>query len=143
MAGADKSGLPPLPIGGPGATPLHAAAGPGYAMGFAGNSHHVAPTGMLPAVKYLVEELGADVNAVDHDGNTAVHHAASRGDTEMIRYLVSKGADVKKVNRAGPDDGRYGERPGAAHAAVSRDDQAAREPGRQEQSQVRVVYHKN
>ena len=100
-AGADKSGLAPLPIGGPGATPLHAAAGPGYAMGFAGNSHHVAPGGMLPAVKYLVEELGANVNAVDHDGNTAVHHAASRGDNEMIRFLVSKGADVKKINRAG------------------------------------------
>ena len=100
-AGADKSGLPPVPVGGPGATPLHAAAGPGYAMGFAGNSHHVAPTGMLPAVKYLVEELGSDVNAVDHDGNSIVHHAASRGDTEMVRYLVSKGADVKKINRSG------------------------------------------
>jgi ankyrin repeat protein len=101
VAGADKSGLPPVPIGGPGATPLHAAAGPGYAMGFAGNSHHVAPTGMLPAVKYLVEELGADVNAVDHDGNSIVHNAASRGDTEMVRYLVSRGADVKKINRSG------------------------------------------
>jgi len=100
-AGADKSGLPPLPVGGPGASPLHAAAGPGYATGFAGNSHHVAPAGMLRAVKYLVEELGADVNAVDHDGNTAVHHAASRGDNEMIKYLVSKGADVKKINRSG------------------------------------------
>jgi ankyrin repeat protein len=100
-AGVDKSGRPPLPVGGPGATPLHAAAGPGYAMGFAGNSHHVAPSGMLPAVKYLVEELGADVNAVDHDGNSVVHNAAARGDTEMITYLVSKGADVKKINRSG------------------------------------------
>jgi ankyrin repeat protein len=52
-------------------------------------------------VKYLVEELGADANAVDADGNTAVHHAASRGDNEMIKFLVSKGADVKKFNRAG------------------------------------------
>jgi ankyrin repeat protein len=101
VAGADKSGLPPIVIGGPGALPLHAAAGPGYATGFAGNSHHVAPAGMLPAVKYLVEELGADVNAVDGDGNTAVHHAASRGDNEMIQFLVSKGADVKKINRSG------------------------------------------
>jgi ankyrin repeat protein len=99
--GADKTGLPPIPVGGPNATPLHAAAGPGYATGFAGNSHHVAPAGMLPAVKYLVEELGANVNAVDADGNTAVHHAASRGDNEMIKFLVSKGADVKKVNRSG------------------------------------------
>jgi uncharacterized protein len=101
VAGADKSGLPPIIIGGPGATPLHAAAGPGYAMGFAGNSHHVAPSGMLPAVKYLVEELGADVNAVDADGNSVVHNAASRGDTEMVKFLVSKGADVKKINRSG------------------------------------------
>ncbi|MGE3491755.1 MAG: ankyrin repeat domain-containing protein [Vicinamibacterales bacterium] len=100
-AGADKSGLPALPIGGPGASPLLAAAGPGYATGFAGNSHHHSPGGMLPAVKYLVEELGFDVNAVDQDGNTVVHNAAARGDTEMVRYLASKGADVKRVNRNG------------------------------------------
>ena len=56
---------------------------------------------MLAAVKYLVEELGADVNVRDAEGNTALHHAASRGDNEMIQYLVSKGADVTKVNRAG------------------------------------------
>ena len=59
------------------------------------------PAACWPAVKYLVEELGADVNARDHEGNTAIHHAASRGDIEMIQYLVSKGADVKAVNREG------------------------------------------
>jgi uncharacterized protein len=97
----DHSGLPPVPVGGAGVPPLLAAAGVGYGEGFAGNAHRFAPAGMLAAVKYLVEELGADVNAVDHDGNTAVHHAAARGDNEMITYLVSKGADVKKVNRGG------------------------------------------
>jgi ankyrin repeat protein len=56
---------------------------------------------MLAAVKYLVEELGADVNAADHEGKTAMHHAASRGDNEMILYLVSKGANVKAVDREG------------------------------------------
>ena len=100
-AGADKSGLPQIPIGGPGASPLHAAAGPGYSRGFAGNSHHYAPGGMLPAVMYLVDMLGADVNAVDQDGNTVVHNAAARGDTEMVRYLVSRGADVTTLNRSG------------------------------------------
>ncbi|HYE85602.1 MAG TPA: ankyrin repeat domain-containing protein [Vicinamibacterales bacterium] len=97
----DPLGRAPMPTGGPGATPLIAVAGTGYSEGFAGNAHRYAPTGLLAAVKYLVEELGADVNAEDEDGNTAVHNAASRGDNEMIQYLVSKGADVKKVNRRG------------------------------------------
>jgi ankyrin repeat protein len=92
---------PALPVGGPGCPPLAAAAGAGYGEGFAGNAHRFAPTGMLAAVKYLVEELGVDVNGEDEDGNTALHNAASRGDNEMIKYLVSKGADVTKVNRRG------------------------------------------
>src|SRR5580765_3090943 len=97
----DVSGLPPVPVGGPAVTPLQAAAGVGYGEGFAANSHRFAPGGMLAAVKYLVEELHADVNAPDHEGNTALHHAAARGDVEMIQYLVSKGADVKAVTREG------------------------------------------
>jgi uncharacterized protein len=97
----DVSKAPPIPIGGPGVPPIVAAAGSGYGEGFAANSHRYAPAGMLAAVKYLVEELHADVNATDHEGNTALHNAAARGDVEMIEYLVSKGADVKAVNREG------------------------------------------
>jgi ankyrin repeat protein len=97
----DVSGLPAVPVGGPAVTPLQAAAGVGYGEGFAANSHRFAPGGMLAAVKYLVEDLGADVNAYDHEGNTALHHAAARGDVEMIQYLVAKGADVKAVTREG------------------------------------------
>jgi ankyrin repeat protein len=97
----DVAKTPPVPVGGPGVPPIVAAAGSGYGEGFAANSHRFAPTGMLAAVKYLVEELGADVNATDHEGNTALHNAAARGDVEMIKYLVSKGADVTAVNREG------------------------------------------
>ena len=97
----DVSGLPPVPVGGPSVTPLMAATGVGYAEGFAANSHKIHPAGWMPAVRYLVEELGADVNAKDHEGNTALHNAAARGDVEMILYLVSKGADVKAINREG------------------------------------------
>ena len=99
--GKDGSGVPPIPTGGPDIPPLLAAAGAGYGEGFAANAHRFAPTGMLEAVKYLVEELHVDVNARDADGNTALHNAAARGDNEMILYLVSKGADVKVVNRSG------------------------------------------
>jgi ankyrin repeat protein len=100
-AARDVSGLPPVPVGGPSVTPLMAASGVGYAEGFAANSHRIHPAGWMPAVKYLVEDIGLDVNARDHDGNTALHHAASRGDNEMILYLLSKGADLKAVNREG------------------------------------------
>ena len=97
----DVSGLPPVAVGGPAVTPLQAAAGVGYGEGFAANSHRFAPGGMLVGVKYLIEELHVDVNAFDHEGNTALHHAAARGDVEMIQYLVSKGANVKAVDREG------------------------------------------
>ena len=80
----DHSGLPPVPTGGPDIPPLLAAAGAGYGEGFAGNAHRFAPTGMLAAVKYLIEDLGTDPNVRDSDGNSVIHHAASRGDTEMI-----------------------------------------------------------
>src|SRR2546430_14294096 len=95
----DVSPLPPVPLGGPGVPAIVAAAGSGYGEGFAANSHRYAPTGMLAAVTYLVEALHADVNATDHEGNTPLHNAAARGDVELITYLVSKGANVKAVNR--------------------------------------------
>ncbi len=94
------SPLAPIPMGGPDVSPLLAAAGVGY-VGGGGNTHRLAPTGMMAAVKYLVEELHLDVNARDADGNTLIHQAASRGDNEMILYLLSKGADPHAVNRLG------------------------------------------
>lgn len=97
----DHSGLDPIPTGGPAVYPIHAASGVGYGQGFAANSHRHVPDGWLPAVQYLVETLGADVNQRDHNGYTALHHAASRGDTELIQYLVDQGADPTLVSRAG------------------------------------------
>lgn len=99
--GADKSGIPAVPVGGPGIHPIHAASGVGYGQGFAANAHRHAPDGWMPAMRYLVDELGADVNVRDHDAYNALHHAASRGDTEMIRFLVERGADVMAISRIG------------------------------------------
>ena len=97
----DPSGLQPVAPGGPAVWPLHAASGVGYGEGFESNAHRHVPDGWLPSVKYLVEELGVDVNTRDHEGYTAVHHAASRGGTEMVRYLVEHGADVMVLSRRG------------------------------------------
>ena len=97
----DPSGLPPVPVGGPGVWAIHAASGVGYGEGFAGNAHRHVDNGWLPSVKFLVEEVGIDVDARDHNGYTAMHHAAARGDNEMILYLVEKGGDVTVVSRRG------------------------------------------
>jgi ankyrin repeat protein len=97
----DPSGLPPIPNGGPGVYPIHAASGVGYGEGYAANSHMHAPDGWIPSVKFLIEELGVDVNSRDHNGYTPLHHAAARGDNDMIMYLMSKGADIAAVSRRG------------------------------------------
>ena len=100
-----------------GITPLLIASG----AGFHGNDALTTPLGRMPAVRYLVEELGADVNAVDtgppanpnadqnnqfqrrgnRGGRSALHNAAGRGDNDMIIYLVSKGAELGAVTKSG------------------------------------------
>jgi uncharacterized protein len=97
----DPSGLPPVPAGGDGIYPIHVAAGAGYGQGFASFVHRYVPGGWMPAMRYLVEELGADVNARDYRGYNALHHAASRGDVEMLEFLIQHGADVMAVSRSG------------------------------------------
>ena len=54
------------------------------------------PDARLAAVRYLVEEVGVDVNARDTKGYTPLHGAGltSEYGTEVINYLVTMGADV-------------------------------------------------
>ena len=97
----DHSGVPPVPVGGPAIYPIHAASGVGYGRSFAGNAHRHVPGNWLAAVKFLIEECGAQADIRDANAYTALHHAASRGDNELILYLVEKGADVTVVSRKG------------------------------------------
>ena len=98
----DVSGLPPVEHGDPGVFPIHVVSGfGGTGAARAGNSHIHVPDGWMPAVRYLVEELGADVNQRDFMGYTPLHHAAGRGMNDVILYLVEKGADVMAVARTG------------------------------------------
>jgi acetyl esterase/lipase len=57
----------------------------------------------IAAVEYLLQ-LGADVNAVDGNGETAMHGAAYQSRGDLARVLVKNGADVavwNHENRAG------------------------------------------
>jgi ankyrin repeat protein len=106
----EDSGLPWIPEGVENAYPLHAATGGGY-LGLGAFSVRNAPDQFMPAVRYLIEELGADVNLLDSWLYTPLHYAASRGDNEMIEYLVSQGGDVTMLTRLGQstaDMGRGG-----------------------------------
>jgi ankyrin repeat protein len=96
----EDSGVTLMPEGTPNAWPIHAAAGGGY-LGLGAFSVRNVPQQFLPAVRYLVEELGADVSERDGWGYTPMHYAAARGDNDLIMYLVEQGADVQAVTRLG------------------------------------------
>ncbi len=96
----EDSGLPYIPTDAFNAYPIHVAAGGGFT-GLGSFSIRNVPDNFIPAVKYLVEEHGADVNTLDSWGFTPMHYAAARGDNELIRYLVSQGGDVSVITRLG------------------------------------------
>ena len=90
-AGADP-GLTPDD----GTTPLMLAAGLGRYMA----ETLVTEAQSLEAV-VLALELGADVNAVNDTGNTALHGAAYVKSDALVRLLASNGAALSEVNARG------------------------------------------
>ena len=96
----EDSGLPIMPEGTPNMYPIHAAAGGGY-MGLGAFLINNVPNNFLNAVKYVVEEHGADVDLPDSWGYTPLHYASVRGGNDLINYLVSKGADVTLPSKLG------------------------------------------
>jgi ankyrin repeat protein len=86
---------PDIPTKG-GDTLLMVCAGLGWGANFSMN----VPDGWMPAVKYSLE-LGADVNAKDAKGYSALHGASYIGNNELVKFLVDQGADVKAVAKDG------------------------------------------
>ncbi len=77
-------------------TPLLAAAGIGT---IAPGEEAGTEEETLAALKYLLE-LGADLNAVDNNGETAMHGAAYKNAPQVAAFLAAHGADIKLWNRA-------------------------------------------
>ncbi len=75
------------------------------------------------ATAQVLLDAGADVNARDARGRTALHAAAAQGYTDVAKFLVEHGADLKAADADGvlPVDAalgklRGGRGPGAVHA---------------------------
>ncbi|CAL1283652.1 unnamed protein product [Larinioides sclopetarius] len=56
--------------------------------------------GDLEQVKDFVENKGVDVNA-SIDGRLPIHYAADYGQTEVLSYLIEKGANIEAKDKHG------------------------------------------
>jgi len=72
----------------------------------------------LEAVK-VAFELGADVNAANESGNTALHGAAQVKANSVIEFLVAHGADVNVANKRGQTPETIGDTVRAGSATVA------------------------
>jgi len=80
-----------------GCTPLMAACGIGVGSAAANEVAGEEPE-VLEAAKYLLK-LGADVNAVDANGETAMHGAALKNLPKVVQFLADNGAKVEVWNK--------------------------------------------
>ena len=78
-------------------TPLMVACGIGVGSDAANEVAGEEPE-VLEAAQYLLS-LGADVNAVDANGETAMHGAALKNLPKVVQFLADKGAKVEIWNR--------------------------------------------
>jgi ankyrin repeat protein len=85
-------------------TTLMAACGTGFINGY---HRQRSPAERLEVVKLLID-LGEDVNAADSYGITPLMVAANLGDIEVVKYLISKGANLGAHDLGKKNDGNFG-----------------------------------
>ena len=92
-------------------------------------------------------DLGADVNASNQAGDTALHAAASRGLNTVVQLLADKGAQLNARNKRGltplaslmPSNAAVRRRGAAITAAAIADDDAPNEPARREPNHPQTI----
>ncbi|KAH9902976.1 ankyrin repeat-containing domain protein [Cubamyces lactineus] len=63
--------------------------------------HNAALNRQFGLVRSLVSQDPKLVNAIDEDGRTPLHWAASSGSVDIARYLIDQGADVNRGDSGG------------------------------------------
>lgn len=53
------------------------------------------------SIKFLLSQPGNDVNKLTHDGRTYIFWSASRGNVELMEYLINKGAKTNIIDSHG------------------------------------------
>jgi len=81
-------------------TPLMVIAAGGARAGAYSVALSVTEEGAVEAMKLCVEH-GADVNAFNANGQTALHRAAQRGANKIVQYLADQGAKLDMKDKQG------------------------------------------
>ena len=100
----DKGANPSAPVAGslPLALAMGAGGGRGFAGGFGAAPAASASGDRTPATAVAsLLDAGADLNAVNDAGETALHTAAQTGNVAMIRLFAQRGAKLDAQNKAG------------------------------------------
>ena len=63
--------------------------------------HLVSFFGHLIIARYLVDEKHANINSLSKKGNTPLMRAATNGKIDIVKFLLSRGADKSIVNQEG------------------------------------------
>jgi ankyrin repeat protein len=103
-----KAGADPKLGTSDGTTPLMAAAGIGWGGGVDRRGRDTSGTETVSNdadqaldAATLALELGADVNAANDSGDTALHGAAAKGYDAIVQLLADKGARLEQKNKRG------------------------------------------